>query len=137
TTKFLDKAPDVAAFAKNAGPQAVRIDYLTADHRLAFYTPDFFARDADGAYYLIETKGRQDQDVPRKAGAGVEWCKTVSVSGVCLHYVFVPQAIMEGLTSSRLVELVRACAPALQNLLSETTGAPELPLFGEQALEKA
>jgi type III restriction enzyme len=32
---------------------------------------------------------------------------------------------------------VRACAPALQNLLSETTGAPELPLFGEQAREKA
>src|SRR5690606_28607235 len=30
-----------------------------------------------------------------------------------------------------------ACAPALQNLLSETTGAPELPLFGEQAREKA
>ncbi|MBW7909561.1 MAG: DEAD/DEAH box helicase family protein, partial [Kiritimatiellae bacterium] len=60
TTKFLDKAPDVHAFAKNAGPQAVRIDYLTADHRLAFYTPDFFARDPDGAYYLIETKGRQD-----------------------------------------------------------------------------
>src|SRR5262249_9470028 len=60
TTNFLDKAPDVAAFAKNAGPQAVRIDYLTADHRLAFYTPDFFARDVDGTYYLIETKGRQD-----------------------------------------------------------------------------
>ncbi len=44
---------------------------------------------------------------------------------------------MEGLTSSRLADLVRACAPALQNLLSETTGAPELPLFGEQAREKA
>lgn len=137
TTKFLDKAPDVAAFAKNAGPQAVRIDYLTADHRLAFYTPDFFTRDAEGAYYLIETKGRQDQDVPRKASAAVEWCKTASKSGTRWQYVFVPQTVMEGLTSSRLADLVRACAPALQNLLSETTGAPELPLFGEQAREKA
>lgn len=137
TTKFLDKAPDVAAFAKNAGPQAVRIDYLTADHRLAFYTPDFFARDPEGAYFLIETKGRQDQDVPRKASAAIEWCKTASKSGTRWHYVFVPQAIMEGLTSSRFADLTRACAPALQNLLSETTGAPELPLFGEQAREKA
>lgn len=136
TTKFLDKAPDVAAFAKNAGPQAVRIDFLTADHRLAFYTPDFFARDS-AAYYLIETKGRQDQDVPRKAAAAVEWCKTASRSGTQWHYVFVPQAIMEGLTSSRLADLVRSCAPALKNLLSETTRAPELPLFGEQAREKA
>jgi type III restriction enzyme len=137
TTKFVDKAPDVAAFAKNAGPQAVRIDYLTNDHRLAFYTPDFFVRDKDDAYYLIETKGRQDQDVPRKANAAVEWCKTASRTGTRWHYIFVAQAIMEGLTSSRLADLVRACAPALQNLLSETTGAPELPLFGEQAREKA
>lgn len=137
TAKFLDKAPDVAAFAKNAGPQAVRIDYLTADHRLAFYTPDFFARDGDGAYYLIETKGRQDRDVPRKANAAVEWCKTASKSGARWHYVFVPQAIMEGLTSSQFADLVRSCAPALQNVLSETTGAPELPFFGEQAREKA
>jgi type III restriction enzyme len=137
TTKFLDKAPDVHAFAKNAGPQAVRIDYLTADHRLAFYTPDFFARDAGGAYYLIETKGRQDHDVPRKAGAAIEWCKTASKSGTRWHYVFVPQAVMEGLTSSNFADLARACAPALQNLLSETTRAPELPLFGEQAREKA
>ena len=53
------------------------------------------------------------------------------------NYVFVPQAIMEGLTSSKLADLARACAPALQNLLSEMTGAPELPLFGEQAREKA
>ena len=134
---FLDKAPDVVAFAKNAGPQAARIDYLTADHRLAFYTPDFFARDGAGAYHLVETKGRQDQDVPRKAAAAIEWCKTASKSGVRWQYVFVPQAIMEGLTSSRFGDLVRACAPALQNLLSETTGAPELPLFGDQAREKA
>lgn len=137
TSRFLDRAPDVVAFAKNAGPQALRIDYLTVDHRLAFYTPDFFARDPQGTYYLIETKGRQDQDVPRKANAAVEWCKTASKSGTNWQYVFLPQAIMEGLTSGRLVDLVRACAPALQNLLSETTGAPELPLFDEQSREKA
>ena len=35
---FLDRAPDVAAFAKNTGPQALRIDYSTADRRLAYYT---------------------------------------------------------------------------------------------------
>lgn len=137
TASFLDKGTDVAAFAKNAGPQALRIDYLTTDHRLAFYTADFFVRDSDGAYYLVETKGRQDQDVPRKASAAVEWCKTASKSGTSWRYVFIPQAIMEGLKSYRFADLARACAPALQNLLSETTKAPELPLFGEGAKEKA
>ena len=47
------------------------------------------------------------------------------------------RAAASALTSSKFADLVRACAPALQNLLSETTGAPELPLFGEQAREKA
>lgn len=136
-TQFLDRAPDVAAFAKNGGPQALRIDYLTDDRRLAFYTPDFFVRMADGGYALVETKGRQDRDVPRKAGAAVEWCKTASKSGTAWRYVFIPQAIMEGLTGNRFEDLMRASVPALQNLLSETTKAPELPLFGEQAKEKA
>ena len=36
---------------------------------------------------------------------------------------------MEGLTGNRFDDLARACIPALQNLLSETTQAPELPLF--------
>jgi type III restriction enzyme len=136
-TKFFDRAPDVAAFAKNAGPQALRIDYLTADQRLAFYTPDFFVRMDGGGYALVETKGRQDSDVPRKASAAVEWCKTASKSGTAWQYVFVPQAIMEGLTGNRFGDLIRACAPAFQSLLSETTKAPELPLFGEDAKEKA
>ena len=43
----------------------------------------------------------------------------------------------KGLKSNHFADLARACAPALQNLLSETTGAPELPLFGEGAREKA
>lgn len=35
--EFLGKASDLTAFAKNAGPQALRIDYLADGQRLAFY----------------------------------------------------------------------------------------------------
>ncbi len=136
-TSFLDAAPDVAAFAKNAGPQALRVDYLTADQRLAFYTPDFFARTRDGAYSLIETKGRQDIDVPRKAAAAVEWCKTASKGEAKWQYVFTPQNVMEGITGNQFADLARACVPALQNLLSETTKQPELPLFGQRPENEA
>lgn len=126
---FLDSAPDVAAFAKNAGSQALRVDYLTAEQRLAFYTPDFFVRMDNGNYYLLETKGRQDRDVPRKASAAVQWCETASKRGIKWEYVFTPQDVMERLTSNRFDDLVRACEPALINLLSETTQTPELPFF--------
>lgn len=132
-TAFLDNCADVSAFAKNAGPQALRIDYLTADQRLAFYRPDFFVRMNDGEYALVETKGRQDSDVPRKAQAAIEWCKAASKGSVKWSYVFTPQNVMERLTGNRFNDLARACAPALQNLLSETTAQPELPLFGPKA----
>ncbi len=53
------------------------------------------------------------------------------------RYVFTPQNIMQGVTANRFADLVRACVPALKNLLSETTGAPELPLFGDTNKDEA
>jgi type III restriction enzyme len=132
-TSFLDNCADVNAFAKNAGPQALRIDYLTADQRLAFYRPDFFVQMKSGEYALVETKGRQDSDVARKAQAAIEWCKAASKGGEKWQYVFTPQNVMERLTGNHFADLARACAPALQNLLSETTAQPELPLFGPRS----
>lgn len=111
----------------------MRIDYLTADQRLALYTPDFFVRTKDGGLYLVETKGRQDRDVPRKAVAAIEWCKAASRAKDKWDYVFIPQNVMEGLTSNQFGDLVRSCAPARQNLLSEMGSEPELPLFTRNA----
>ena len=56
-TRFLDRAEDVAAFAKNQGPQSLRIDALTAEGRRALYTADFLIRRSNGNYVLAETKG--------------------------------------------------------------------------------
>ena len=128
-TSFLDNAPDVAAFAKNAGPQALRIDYLTADRRPAFYTPDFFVRLSSGDHALVETKGRQDIDVACKAMSAFHWCNAASRKDMKWQYVYIPQNIMESFSGNSFDDLARACEPALKNLLSETTQAPELPFF--------
>jgi type III restriction enzyme len=77
----------VAAFAKNAGPQSLRIDYVKANGQLSTYTPDFFVRDDDGAMYFVETKGREDTDVSRNARAAVGWCKAASTTGAKWQYV--------------------------------------------------
>ena len=130
-TKFLDKAPDIVSFAKNAGPQALRIDYVTAEHSPAFYIPDFFARDNEGKYFLIETKGRQDRDVLKKASAAVQWCQQVSNKDRKWQYVYVQEQIMRGLSDNHFSVLSRACEPALKNLLSQETPEPELPLYDD------
>jgi type III restriction enzyme len=129
-TQFLTaKARDVAAFAKNAGPQCLRIDYIGVAGRLAFYTPDFLVRTTAGNYYLVETKGREDIDVPRKARAAVEWCKCASTKKCKWDYLYVPQGVFEGLTEAFIEALARTCAPALQNLLKEQEDKEQLPLF--------
>jgi type III restriction enzyme len=156
--KFCDRAPDVVAFAKNAGPQCLRIDYLANGDRLAFYTPDFFVRTIDGHYYLVETKGREDRDVPLKAKAAIAWCEAASRPHPLTpspvlgegeqekalaplsppgrgaggegqwHYLYIPQGVFERMAGDTIAELARACAPALQNLL-QSEEFQDLPLF--------
>jgi len=67
--QFLDSAPDVVAFCKNAGHEAVRIDYQTHAGRLAHYTLDFLIMQDSGKYVMLETRGRVDIDVPLKIRA--------------------------------------------------------------------
>ncbi|MCH7792422.1 MAG: DEAD/DEAH box helicase family protein [Planctomycetes bacterium] len=121
----------VAAFAKNAGPQSLRIDYVKANGQLSTYTPDFFVRSDDGAMYLVETKGREDTDVSRKARAAVAWCEAASKAGATWQYVYVTESGMQAMSGGEFAHLVRACAPALQTLVHEEEMQEAAPLFAE------
>lgn len=117
-TGFLDTARDVAAFAKNAGPQKLMIDYLRPDGQRALYVPDFFVRTQQGDCYLVETKGRQDELVPLKASAAVAWCKSASKEATWL-YLYVPYHLFQRGAAATISELARACNPSLKGLLDE------------------
>ena len=140
---FIDHATDVAAFAKNAGPQCLRIDYLASGARLSFYTPDFFVRSKEKHCYLIETKGREDKDVPRKAKAAIAWCESASTKSRRWEYIYVSQGVFERLTGDTIAELARTCQPALKTLIETDDTSAQMPLFAaaDQAeaaeLEKA
>jgi type III restriction enzyme len=134
---FVDRATDVAAFAKNAGPQCLRIDYLASGARLSFYTPDFFVRSKDGHYYLIETKGREDKDVPRKARAAIAWCEAASTKSRRWEYIYVPQGVFERLTGDTIAELARTCLPALKALIEAEDTSAQMPLFAAAARAEA
>ena len=105
--EWLDRAEDVVAFAKNAGPQALRIDYLDSEGRIAHYIPDFFVRDNNGDYFLVETKGFPDENVKQKALAGRSWCQSASeASGVSWKYLFVHQTEWNFSNVRSLAELI-------------------------------
>lgn len=116
---FADVAADVVAFAKNAGPQALRIDYEASNHRRAFYTPDFIVRTESGKYYLVETKGEMEQEVASKARAAVAWCRSASKMGVEWEYLFVPEALFQRFNDTTIKALASSCALELKRLLTE------------------
>jgi type III restriction enzyme len=122
--QFLDRAPDVAAFCKNAGPEAVRIDYQTHAGRLAHYTPDFLMLLESGKYVMLETKGRVDIDVPLNIRAADAWCRAASTRGLQWAYVYVPQEVFAKIDDIYLQTLASLCEPAKSSLISEKIDAP-------------
>jgi len=77
----------------------------------------------DRNYVLMETKGREDPDVPLKARAAVAWCEAASKGRkVKWNYLYVPQGVFGQFRSDRLADLMRACAPSLTDLTKETVG---------------
>ncbi len=122
--QFLDRAPDVTAFCKNAGPEAVRIDYQTHTGRLAHYTPDFLILQEDGRYVMLETKGRVDIDVPIKIQAADAWCRAASTSSLEWTYAYVPQEVFAKFDDISLKSLISASEPAKNGLKREPVEAP-------------
>jgi type III restriction enzyme len=126
--QFLDQAGDVASFAKNQGPQALRIDCLSKDGVRSLYTPDFVIRRRNGNYYLAETKGTgfaRDPAVAAKAKAAQEWCRAASTAACKWEYLYIPQQVFEAFAGDEASALAGACQPSLVRLLKEAT-SPQL-----------
>jgi type III restriction enzyme len=97
---FLERAPDVQAFGKNYMAVGFKLDYVKADGDLSTYTPDFIARTTDGAVWIVETKGREELDVPQKMARLRQWCADATEAsaeerGTRYGFVYVDQASFE------------------------------------------
>lgn len=97
---FLETAPDVQAFGKNYMAVGFKLDYVKANGDLSNYTPDFIARTTDGTVWVIETKGREEIDVPQKMHRLRQWCIDATKAseqeqGPSYRFVYVDQASFE------------------------------------------
>jgi len=93
---FLDAAPDVISFAKNYLAVGFKIDYVKADGDLSNYIPDFLVKTADGAVWVVETKGRVEIDLPQKMARLRQWCEDATnasqaENGPAYRFVYVDQ----------------------------------------------
>jgi len=71
---FLDGCKGIVSFLKNSPSTHFHIEYQKADGGIANYIPDFLVKQSDHAVWIIETKGREDLDDPRKWDRLRHWC---------------------------------------------------------------
>lgn len=110
---FLDSAPDVQAFGKNYMAVGFKLDYVKADGELSTYTPDFIIRTTDGQVWIVETKGREELDVPQKMARLRQWCADATEAsagdgGTRYGFVYVDQESFEQHKPSSFAGLVGA-----------------------------
>ncbi|MBL9149857.1 MAG: DEAD/DEAH box helicase family protein [Phycisphaerae bacterium] len=107
---FLQSADDVRAFAKNYLAIGFKLDYVRANGDLSTYTPDFIVKTTDGTIWVIETKGREELDIPQKMARLRQWCTDASAPGdtkrhVRYRFIYVDQAGFERHTPSTFASL--------------------------------
>jgi type III restriction enzyme len=87
---FLDRCGDeIVSFAKNYFAVGFKLDYVDADGNLSNYYPDFFVKAGDREVFIVETKGREDLDVPLKMARLKQWCEDVNRAQAAVRYDFV------------------------------------------------
>ena len=86
---FLENCPDVVSYAKNYYGVHFKLDYINADSSISNYYPDFLVKLTDGQIIVVETKGREDLDVPLKMRRLEQWCEDVNRTMTDVDYDFV------------------------------------------------
>lgn len=105
---FLDRADDVAAFAKLPVFGRFALEYIAENGALRYYYPDFVVRLADDSCLLVETKGLRDPDVPFKDKRARRWCRDATrLTGRQWTYVRVDQDAFDVFTGESVEALCR------------------------------
>jgi len=105
---------DVVRFAKLPSQFSFAIEYTDSASNLRYYEPDFVAVLADGAHFLLETKGREDVDVAHKDRAAQIWCENATLlTGIAWRYLKIPQPEFKKLQPADFEDLLVLAPPPL------------------------
>lgn len=109
---FLEKCDDIISFAKNfqnKEASALRIEYKNSEGFIATYYPDFFVKVDDKQVYIIETKGREEDDDKLKFERLEKWCEDVNSRQTRVVYksLYIKQEEYENNKVKNFSEVVR------------------------------
>ena len=94
---FLEQCADVVSYAKNYLAVGFKLDYANANGDIANYYPDFMVQLEGGCVVLVETKGREELDLPLKMQRLRRWCADVNTlqNRASYDFVYVDQESFE------------------------------------------
>ncbi len=71
----------------------LKLDYVKADGDISNYYPDFLVKLSDGRVVVVEAKGREDLDVPKKIQQLRQWREDINAvqSDVTYDFVYVDE----------------------------------------------
>jgi type III restriction enzyme len=109
---FLEGCDDVISFAKNfqnKEANALRIEYKNSEGFIATYYPDFFVKKDDKTVFIIETKGREEEDDKLKFERLLKWCEDVNSRQTRTTYkaLYIKQEVWEDNKAKNFNEVER------------------------------
>ncbi len=78
---FLDSRSDVKTFIKNFQNLNFKIEYQNREKNIYYYHPDFVIKLSNDEYWVVETKGRLDENDILKFKRLEQWCSDINKSG--------------------------------------------------------
>ncbi len=87
--RFLEDCDDIISYAKNYMAVHFKLDYVNANGDISNYYPDFIVKKSEKEVFIIETKGREDLDVPLKTERLKLWCHDINQIQSEIKYDFV------------------------------------------------
>jgi len=109
---FLENCDDVISFAKNfqnKEASALRIEYKNSEGFIATYYPDFFVKEDERTVFIIETKGREEENDKLKFERLQKWCEDVNMrqNRVVYKALYIKQEEWEKVRLKNFHEIVR------------------------------
>ena len=86
--EFLEKCDDIISYTKNYFAVGFRLDYVKYDGNIANYYPDFLIKTSEHEVFIVETKGREELDIPLKMERLKQWCEDVNGLQSTMTYRF-------------------------------------------------
>ncbi len=107
---FLEKCDEIISYAKNYFTIGFKLDYQNANGDISNYYPDFIVKKSEKEIYIVETKGREEIDIPQKMARLKNWCDDMNKlqREKVFDYIFVDEESFKSENPKKFEDLAKA-----------------------------